>query len=222
MVRPLVDYKAVVNSQKAHVGKGTVTESTTDQLNEDQYFGDPILTDELATHRRKVVDFRMRAKEDTVNYAMIKRALMNKVEKYDISRIDYERFKGLNLVELPGKEYQNHNQQYNAHTRGNALRKLASVAYKYTIGVVVDKIKQFIQADQYRADFVIGFSIHEKINFEIWYVTEVNRNYRMGSGDPKVFSSFYVFDVSSAKIIRKYIPYYRNAEQVLIQKLLPV
>jgi hypothetical protein len=73
----IATYNAAIDTIKAN--KAVLKESTTDQLNEDQYFGDPILTDELATHRRKVVDFRMRAKEDTVNYTMIKRALMNKV-----------------------------------------------------------------------------------------------------------------------------------------------
>jgi hypothetical protein len=35
----------------------------------------------------------------------------------------------------------------------------------------------------------------------------------------KTISSFYLYDVTSEKLIRKWIPYYRNAEQLILQKI---
>lgn len=80
----------------------------------------------------------------------------------------------------------------------------------------------------YHADFVIGFSVGDsRANFEIWYVTEPNPDYEWSVRDifsvrgnvPRTISSFYVFDVDGGHLIRKYIPYYRNAIQTVMTKI---
>ena len=64
-----------------------------------------------------------------------------------------------------------------------------------------------------RADFIIGFTLNDIVNIEIWYITEF---------EPKTkgyVSSFYVYDVDAMKYVRTNLPYYRNAMQVVGQKL---
>lgn len=77
-----------------------------------------------------------------------------------------------------------------------------------------DKIKMFFSGADYRADFVIGFSLRDQINIEIWYVTEPKT--KMSS---KMVSSFYVYDVTANKLIRANLPYYRNAVAVVMAKI---
>lgn len=89
-----------------------------------------------------------------------------------------------------------------------------------------NRAKMLIKGIRYQADFIIGFSLADRINIEIWYVTEPNPEHSLsafGATDsfsmkPAV-SSFYVFDVTSGRLLRKYVPYYRNAVQVAMAKL---
>lgn len=76
----------------------------------------------------------------------------------------------------------------------------------------LDRVKMFIKGEQYRADFITGFSIGDRINLEIWYVMEPDRN-------GKVISSFLVYDVNSQLVLRSYLPYYRNALTVVSAKI---
>lgn len=76
-----------------------------------------------------------------------------------------------------------------------------------------DKMRQAITGKRSRADFVIGYTLSDKVNIEIWYVTE----WDFDSNKP--VSSFSVFDVSSAKVIRRYLPYYRSAITVAMGKI---
>lgn len=78
---------------------------------------------------------------------------------------------------------------------------------------VFNRIKMFIVGTGFRADFVVGFSLRDQINIEIWYVTEPNKN---GRGTN---SSFYVLDVTAKKIVRANLPYYRNAVTVVMAKI---
>ena len=64
-----------------------------------------------------------------------------------------------------------------------------------------------------RADFIIGFTLNDVVNIEIWYITEFDSTRR------GYVSSFYVYDVDAMKYIRTNLPYYRNAMQVVGQKL---
>lgn len=83
------------------------------------------------------------------------------------------------------------------------------------------RAKMSVKGTHYRADFVSGWSYMGRINIEIWYVTEPNPNYSGGS-DAKMIASFYVFDVTSGQIIRRFLPHYRNALQVALGKLVPI
>lgn len=87
-----------------------------------------------------------------------------------------------------------------------------------------------IKGKRYIADFIIGVSIEDRANIEIWYITEPNPNYRWTftdlfraqTSEPKMISSFYVFDIESQTLLRKYLPHFRNAVQVAINKIAPV
>lgn len=89
-----------------------------------------------------------------------------------------------------------------------------------------NRAKMFIKGIRYQADFVVGFSLADRINIEIWYITEPNPEHSLslfGATDsftmkPAV-SSFYIFDVTSGRLLRKYVPYYRNAVQIAMAKL---
>lgn len=89
-----------------------------------------------------------------------------------------------------------------------------------------NRTKMLVKGIRYQADFIVGFSLSDRVNIEVWYVTEPNPEHslsKFGAGDsfstsPTV-SSFYVFDVTSGKLLRKYVPYYRNAVQLAMAKL---
>lgn len=75
------------------------------------------------------------------------------------------------------------------------------------------RTKGFFAGTQARADFIIGYTLNDVANFEIWYVQEI-------SGDGKSqYASFYLYDVTAMKILQKDIPYYRNAIQMLMLKI---
>mgnify|MGYP006143563535 CR=1 FL=1 len=92
-----------------------------------------------------------------------------------------------------------------------------------------DRIRMAFKGQTYRADFISGFSLSGAVNIEIWYITEPNpaskfMNRRLsdeggGLRDLNTISSFYVFDVTSGKLLKKYIPYYRNAMTVVLAKI---
>lgn len=93
---------------------------------------------------------------------------------------------------------------------------------------VTQRVRMFFQGTRYRADFVTGVSLGDKINVEVWYVTEPNPNANVfdsnGIADAEyhgraTISSFYVFDVTSGTLVRKYLPYHKNALQVAMAKL---
>lgn len=88
-----------------------------------------------------------------------------------------------------------------------------------------NRTKMFIKGIRYQADFIVGFSLSDRVNIEVWYVTEPNPEHSLAKFGAEGFSvsptvsSFYVFDVTSGKLLRKYIPYYRNAVQLAMAKL---
>lgn len=90
---------------------------------------------------------------------------------------------------------------------------------------IIDRAKMAIRGVRYQADFVVGFSLQDRVNIEIWYVTEPNPERALSSftdaeaASKQTVSSFYVFDVTSGRLIRKFVPYLRNAVQVAMAKL---
>jgi hypothetical protein len=88
-----------------------------------------------------------------------------------------------------------------------------------------NRAKMFLSGQRYQADFIVGFSLRGAVNIEIWYVTEPNPEYALTdfiSGESNihpVVSTFYVFDVTSGRLLRKFIPYYRNAVQIAMAKI---
>lgn len=75
------------------------------------------------------------------------------------------------------------------------------------------KLKGFFAGTQARADFIVGYTINDVADFEIWYVQEISAD---GKNE---FSSFYLYDVTAMKILDGQIPYYRNAVQKLMLKI---
>lgn len=93
---------------------------------------------------------------------------------------------------------------------------------------IAQRVRMFFQGTRYRADFVTGVSLADKINVEVWYVTEPNPNAKIfdakGVMDAEyhgraTISSFYVFDVTAGTLVRRYLPYHKNALQVAMAKL---
>lgn len=77
-----------------------------------------------------------------------------------------------------------------------------------------DRMKMVLHGTAFRADFVIGFTLSNIVDLEVWYVTEPDPN------NPKTtISSYYVFDVTAGITIRRNLPYYRNAIQVIMAKI---
>lgn len=88
-----------------------------------------------------------------------------------------------------------------------------------------NRTKMLIKGIRYQADFIVGFSLSDRVNIEVWYITEPNPEHSLakfgaeGFSTSPTVSSFYVFDVTSGKLLRKYVPYYRNAVQLAMAKL---
>jgi hypothetical protein len=70
----------------------------------------------------------------------------------------------------------------------------------------------------YDASFVVGYTLKNAVNLEIWYVTEKNPS-GPRFGRNKTMSTFYVFDVTSMKIVRKHVPYLRHAVDEVVKKI---
>jgi hypothetical protein len=147
-------------------------------------------------YTREIEKLRNDAQKDSANFRMLQNAVMSSVEKYDVTRSDPSIFRHL-LSFLDS-------------------RKVHLPTDKPSIW---NRVKMFFAGTMYRADFISGYTIGNRVNFEIWYVTEPNPEYVEGGHMGKTISSFYLFDVTSGKLLRKYIPYYRNAEQLIVQKV---
>lgn len=80
-------------------------------------------------------------------------------------------------------------------------------------GSYIRRLGNTIFNEGVRADFIIGFTLNNIVNIEIWYITEFD------STTEDYVSSFYVYDVEAMKYIRTNLPYYRNAMQVVGQKI---
>lgn len=78
------------------------------------------------------------------------------------------------------------------------------------------RVKMALFGQRFRADFIIGFSLDDKIDVEVWYITEPNPD---KSAQKDTISTFYVFDVTSGRVLRRYLPYYRNALPIVMAKI---
>lgn len=87
------------------------------------------------------------------------------------------------------------------------------IALPTRINSTYRRMKGFFAGTQARADFIIGYTINDVANFEIWYVQEISEDGK------SQFASFYVYDVTAMKILEGRIPHYRNAVQFLLLKI---
>lgn len=151
-------------------------------------------------YNNRVSNIRKEADRDSINFRKLQDMLMQTIVKYtDDTRMG----------------------RYGSTVFDRILNKGRKdrVVYPTDKPSLWNRLKNFIRGTRYRADFICGYSLSDRVDFEIWYVTEPNPDYVPGSNDAKLISSFYVYDITSAMLIRKYIPYYRNAEQVVLQKI---
>jgi len=79
---------------------------------------------------------------------------------------------------------------------------------KYLGGGIKNAVLKLIGKDR-EASFVVGYSLADKLNFEIWFVKSINS----GKG------SFYVFDITSAKVLAKNLPNMRQAYAHIAKKI---
>ncbi|WGH49698.1 hypothetical protein [Alishewanella phage vB_AspM_Slicko01] len=83
-------------------------------------------------------------------------------------------------------------------------------------GSIFKRAKMALFGQRFRADFIIGFSLDGKVDVEVWYITEPNPD-RSSAKD--TISTFYVFDVTSGRVLRRYLPYYRNTLPIVMAKI---
>lgn len=76
------------------------------------------------------------------------------------------------------------------------------------LGGIVNAVLKLVGRGR-EASFVVGYSLDNKINFEIWYVKSAS--------NPR--GSFYVFDVTSSKILDKDLPNMRQAYARIANKI---
>lgn len=189
-------------------GSRTVQENFEDPTDGRELFD---ISDELDDRRDGTVNtLRRNSTKVAMTIADLKEAInMDLVELYTATRIDESKWNG-------------------------TISRLLNRGRRIPIALPTDKpsrlqrVKMFFQGTRYRADFVTGLSLNGKINIEVWYVTEPNPNAGIFDtngfkdaefhGRPTI-SSFYVFDITSATLIRQYLPYHKNALQVAMAKI---
>lgn len=85
---------------------------------------------------------------------------------------------------------------------------------------VFNKLMGALKSEIYRADFIVGFQLNKGPKFEIWYVTEPAPNaVKDDMNEIDSIATFYVYDIDAEEIVKRYIPYYRNALQVVMLKI---
>jgi hypothetical protein len=83
-----------------------------------------------------------------------------------------------------------------------------------------DAFKGAFKGEFYRADFIVGFQLNKGPKFEIWYVTEPAPNaVKDDMNQIDSISTYYVYDIDAEEVVKRYIPYYRNALQVVMLKI---
>jgi hypothetical protein len=151
-------------------------------------------------YNNRVSKIRQEADRDSINFKKLQATLMNTIVKYtDETRMGRYAPTIFDRIISSGRK--------------------DKVVYPTDKPSIWNRVKNFLRGTRYRADFVAGYSLADRVDFEIWYVTEPNPNYDENSDPVKLISSFYVYDLSSGLLVRKYIPYYRNAEQIVLQKI---
>jgi len=148
-------------------------------------------------------DIRNKVKNSPYTKQVLIQDISESIESYDITRIRHSRIKNI-IPRWLGKTI-------DRLTRG---RKDPRQSPTDVLGGFFSRVKQAYLDREYRADFIIGYTLNNVIDIEVWYITELDPN---GSG--RLISSFYVYDVSAEKVVRSHLPYYRNAMQVVGAKL---
>ena len=151
-----------------------------------------LISDEIQSQHGvpQMRQMRKQAEHETVSFEAIKNAIAeNIIEKYSSTRAS--------RAELPNFFERNFSLLF---PRGE--RMVSPMGY--------------VKSKKSKASFMMGFSLANDINIEIWYVTEPNPD---KSSKNKTISSFYVFDITSMRVLKKYIPYYRHALQYVVSKI---
>ena len=181
-------------------GDFTIEESFVMMGDEFDDFGDEI--EKMTTSKkydREIENIRKTAENSPYTQTMLKATIMGQVETYEDTRIQKHFSPSVFSMNL---------------FRGRS----AKIELPTDKPSLFSRIKMALYGQRFRADFVIGFTVANKVDIEVWYITEANPNY--GKSDPrKSIASYYVFDVTAGKVLRKYLPYYRNTLPIVMAKI---
>ena len=194
--------KRIAELKKKAKDEGGLTIEESFMVMEDIDFED--FTDEIEqmTTTRKydteIENIRRSAEKSPYTQTVLKTTVMGQVETYDETRIT---------------------KHFSPSVFGSLFRgRAAKIELPTDKPSLFSRVKMALYGQRFRADFIIGFTLGNKVDVEVWYITEPNPDY--GKGDKrKTIASYYVFDISAGKVIRKYLPYYRNALPVVMAKI---
>jgi hypothetical protein len=180
---------AMKKSNETQKSAETVTESIFDQGDEISSFADQ-LEDHIndPSYMNKIQDTRRTFHaQESATFKNIQNIILGSIIKYDDTRL-------------------------NANTIG---RMISTYIGKHATGKRFwDKVKKFFMSETERAEFIGGYSLNNRVFYEVWYIVQADVS--RGEG---VIASFFLFDVTSGtpRLIRGSMPYLRNAEQSLLQ-----
>lgn len=155
---------------------------------------------ESKSYDREIDKLRQQAAKSPYTQGALRDTIMGQVETYDETRVH----KHFNPSLFGGSLFRGRREPINLPTDRPNIFKRA---------------KMSLLGQRFRADFVIGFTLADKVDVEVWYITEPNPEYNGRTNKKKTIASFYVFDITSGKVLRRYLPYYRNTLPVVMAKI---
>lgn len=163
-------------------------------------------------HEQQIKNMRRDAQKSPYTQAALKQTFMGQViSTYDETRVGnhWGRFFQSQIL----RKWNPLNWFFNRRSGGKIeLPKDKPSTFKRTM--------MSILGQRHRADFILGYSLSNRVDFEIWYVTEPNPEWSVFNQNVKTtIASYYVYDINSGKVLSRYIPYYRNAVQVVMAKI---
>jgi hypothetical protein len=142
--------------------------------------------------QRQMDNSREMARRESATFKMIQKMVMGSITKY-----------------------------YDTQLKPNMINNMISKYLgKHAINKgIYNKVRKFFMGQTERADFQVGYSIDDRVFYEVWLITQANPDYDGDKVLNKTIAGLYLFDVTSGtpKLIRGSMPYLRNAEQALLQ-----
>ena len=182
--------------KKKRTDKRKMNESFLDLANDDVEVEDFVPNSRETD--RYAQSIKREADNSVYNASLITKGLMGDIKSYDVTKVSAPSKTLTSIIA-------------NAPGVGRWLRGRTDPVENPFKGIW-SRTKMAVLGEQYRADFISGFTIADRVNMEIWYIMEPGK-------DNKIITHYLVYDVGARKVIRSYLPYYRNAIQVVAAKL---